>query len=194
MLRKRYISSPRHTEPSQFHRYHKLRMRHLQSQSSYIHSRAAVAAQSHPRWPVAMPWTLSVGRVVSQSHPQCIPIARLARTSLNVRTPSWGAQCTGDMIERGRYAPIGISARSKPPNFSSIFSKAGQWGTSSSFSPSFTERYPVSPANQTLAPLSVGDPDKIGKICSTAHDTQSDLKRSNNPRPVTCCPGVQVRL
>src|ERR1700683_2509368 len=89
--------------------------------------------------------------------------------------------------------PIGISARSKPPNFSSIFSKAGQWGTSSSFSPSFTERYPVSPANQTLAPLSVGDPDKIGKICSTAHDAQSDLKRSNNPRPVTCCPGVQVR-
>jgi hypothetical protein len=55
-------------------------------------------------------------------------------------------------------------------------------------SPSFTALYPVSPANQILAPV-----DGSGSICSTAHDAHRDLKRSNIPRPVKCCAGVHVR-
>jgi hypothetical protein len=93
-------------------------------------------------------------------------------------------------IHKNNAYPIGIRARSKPPNFCPISLKAGQHGTWSSFCPSFTERYPVSPANHTFLPWVF---DESGKISSTAQEAHRDLKRSNMPRPVKCCAGVQVR-
>src|SRR5258706_9850034 len=79
--------------------------------------------------------------------------------------------------------PIGIKARSKPPNLSPISLNAGHTGTSSSFSPSNTARYPVSPPKNTFTSFD-----------STTHEDQSVLNRSRSPRPVKCWQGVQVNL
>lgn len=85
-----------------------------------------------------------------------------------------------------------INARSNPPNFSPISSKDGQYGTSSSFWPLFTARYPVSPANQILT---LGPVCKFGVVfASTAQEAQRDLQWSCIPLPVVCCAGVHVKL
>ena len=137
------------------------------------------------------------------TYPQCIPIARFALISLNKRTLSCGAQWTGETKFLGSYAlkiigqypttnkmfetkaihPIGIKARSKPPNLSPISLNAGHTGRSSSFSPSNTARYPVSPPKNTFTSFD-----------STTHEAQSVLNRSKIPRPVKCWQGVQVSL
>jgi hypothetical protein len=94
--------------------------------------------------------------------------------------------------------PIGMSARSNPPNLVPISLKTGQQGTVSSSWPSLTALYPVSPANHTLTPTLLSwvverEGTCSWTTCSIAHEAHSDLNRSRIPRPVKCWLGVQVR-
>ena len=71
-----------------------------------------------------------------------------------------GGECAyWDELGRGGFTVISRwvekggevrTAKSNPPNFVPICSKAGQMGISSSFFPGGTERRPVSPPNHTL--------------------------------------------
>ena len=90
---------------------------------------------------------------------------------------------TNSIRETKATDPIGMKARSKPPKFSPISLNAGHTGNSSSFSPSNTARYPVSPPKNTFTSFD-----------STTHEDQSVLNRSRIPRPVKCWQGVQVNL
>lgn len=76
--------------------------------------------------------------------------------SLKIRTASKGSQWIALMNDLGSYAPIGMRARSNPPQRCPISSNAGQTGRerSTEWSAEAAEagraEYPVSPANKNL--------------------------------------------